>query len=74
MTIRSPLPNLGATLATAGATAAVLCALTLGLLATIRGLPPWTPLNTTAHALHGPSAGAATDLDCSHTATAPSST
>lgn len=68
MSIQSPLPNYGATLLTAGATAAILSGLTLGLFATLQGLPPWAPLNATAHLLHGPSAGAFTGLDWSHTA------
>ncbi|WP_240200104.1 MULTISPECIES: hypothetical protein [Paracoccus] len=51
----------------AGAFAAVLSALALGVSSALRGLPVWMPLNATTHALHGPAAATTTAFDLTHT-------
>ena len=68
MTVRNPMARLGIALPLAGALAAVLSVLVLGMLAIRGGLPPWMPQNATSHVLHGPAAATIADMDLTHTA------
>lgn len=63
-----PIAKFSYSLPMAGAIAAMLSAVALGVCAALTGLPSWMPLNATSHVWHGPAAADVTAITWSHTA------